>query len=141
MRRFQSAGEREKEGRKKGYTGILEADLWRGEAKVEALNNPDEAAQYRYKRDDRGEIVAEERDEVPASKEEGLQRWRKEMELRFLRGDDSDFRYEDVDSNEQYDDLAVVEREQQDEYFDTEEPSLVDIPKESLQGQTGVQDF
>lgn len=34
IRRFQSAADREKEGRKKGYSRVLEVDLLRGEAKL-----------------------------------------------------------------------------------------------------------
>lgn len=37
VRRFQSAAEREQEGRRRGYTGVLEADLYRSEAKLAAL--------------------------------------------------------------------------------------------------------
>ncbi|KAI9757454.1 MAG: hypothetical protein M4579_003470 [Chaenotheca gracillima] len=36
IRRFQSAAEREAEGKRKGYSGVLEADLFRGEAKLAA---------------------------------------------------------------------------------------------------------
>lgn len=35
IRRFQTAAEREEEGRKKGYGGVLEAELWRVEAERE----------------------------------------------------------------------------------------------------------
>ncbi|KAL2043796.1 hypothetical protein N7G274_003315 [Stereocaulon virgatum] len=83
IRRFQSTSEREAEGRQKGYSGMLEADLWRSEAKIDALANLDEAALMQYRRDASGEILAEEKDESPMNKKEGMQRWRKEMELRF----------------------------------------------------------
>lgn len=150
IRRFQTHAEREAEGRKKGYTGVLEADLWRSEAKLEALANPDNAANMRYRRDANGEIVEEERDEIPSSKEEGLQRWNKEMELRFLRGDDADFDYKIVDENEEYDDLTGQERDEQDRYFEDEEPQWTLSTQdnegeggrnEELVGQTGIQDF
>jgi len=148
IRRFQTTSEREAEGRKKGYSGVLEADLWRSEAKIDALANPDDAAQMRYRRDASGEIVAEEKDEVPRSKEEGAHRWRAEMQLMFLRGDDPDFDYAAVDTNEAFDDKGAEEQEEEEKYFDEEEPAWVETSPQSgaldrpnLTGQTGVQDY
>ena len=104
IRRFQTASEREAEGRKKGYSGILEADLYRSEAKLDALRHPDPNAIFTYKRGPDGEVLAEDRDEVPVNKEDGLARWKWEMEARFLRGGDEDFDYNAVDNNPEYDD-------------------------------------
>ncbi len=124
---------------------MLEADLWRSEAKVDALANPD-ATSMRYTRDASGEIVAEEKDEVPPNKEEGLQRWHKEMELMFLRGEDPDFEYVAVDEDEAYDNKGIEELEEQEKYFDEEEPTWLG-PDQDLEttdgptGQTGVQDY
>lgn len=120
---------------------MLEADLWRAEAKVGALANPDHAASMRYRRDASGAIVAEEKDEVPMNKEEGIQRWRQEMELMFLRGDDADFNYKGVDESEEYDDRGVQEREEEERWFEQEEPSWVKAIDEGVTGQTGVQDY
>lgn len=127
---------------------MLEADLWRSEAKVAALNNPD-AASMRYTRDASGEIIAEEKEEVPIDKADGLQRWHKEVELRFLRGEDPDFEYVTVDEDEIYDNRGIEEREEEEKYFDEEEPSWLgadedqDHPagSEAPAGQTGVQDY
>jgi hypothetical protein len=142
IRRFQTAAEREAEGKAKGYSGVLEADLVRSEAKLEALANPDPNATYSYKRGPSGEIFAEERDEIPPTKEEGRQRWRFEMEMRFLRGGDTDFDYTSVDENEEYDDLTEEERARQDDYFREEEPTWVlDNGQLEPQGETGIQDF
>jgi hypothetical protein len=141
IRRFQTPAEREAEGRAKGYSGVLEADLRRSEAKLEALANPDPNATFAYKRGPHGEILAEEDDEIPTTKEEGLKLWKYEMEMRFLRGNDADFDYESVDKNEAYDDLTEIDRDRQDKYFDEEEPSWdLENGKES-QGETGIQDF
>lgn len=127
---------------------MLEADLWRAEAKVGALANPDQAALMRYRRDASGAIVAEEKDEVPMNKEEGIQRWRQEMELMFLRGDDVDFDYQGVDESEDYDDRGVQEREEEEKWFEEEEPRWVKAIDDEvggaeglLTGQTGVQDY
>ncbi|KAI1943497.1 hypothetical protein LOZ66_000080 [Ophidiomyces ophidiicola] len=141
IRRFQTAGEREEEGRAKGYSGALEADLMRAELKMEALAHPDPNATMTYTRGPQGEILAEEDDEIPATREEGEERWKTEMELRFLRGADPDFDYAAVDECEDYDDLS----EEQDKYFDDEEPEwLVEKGEDGqveLRGETGVQDF
>jgi hypothetical protein len=150
VRRFQTPTEREREGRDKGYSGILEADLWRGEAKLEALRHPDPNSMMAYKRGPNGEILQEERDEVPQDKEEGLARWREEMEARFVRGADADFDYAVVDGNEMYDDRKLEELEAQERYFDQEDPEFVlgsDGAKRTksqelrLEGETGVQDY
>lgn len=115
---------------------------------MDALKNPDDAALMRYRRDESGAIVAEEKDEVPKSKEEGAERWRKEMELMFLRGDDTEFDYTAVDMSDEYDDKDVEEQEEEEKYFDGEEPAWVessahpvDMERPLLTGQTGVQDF
>lgn len=141
IRRFQSAAERETEGRVKGYSGILEADLLRSEAKMEALAHPDPNVALQYSRGPNGEIVADDGD-GPADKEEGKEVWRKVMEMRFLGGGDGDFDYREVDDNEEWDDNAQERRDAEDEYFGQEEPSWVlGEDKRQLSGETGVQDF
>lgn len=143
IRRFQTPQEREAQGREKGFSGVLQADLLRSEAKMDALANPDPNAMLSYTRGPHGEILAEDSDDIPASKEEGEKAWQWEMGLRFMRGDDPDFDYKTVDENEEYDDLT----EQQEQYFDDEEPEWVvdDVRGEEarprLQGETGIQDF
>lgn len=123
---------------------MLEADLERAEAKMEALAHPDPNALYTYSRGPHGEILAEEKDEIPASKEEGIERWRLEMELRFVKGGDDEFDYSAVDGCDEYDDWD----EEQEKYFEDEEPEwLVERDGEgkairsNLEGETGVQDF
>lgn len=142
IRRFQSPAEREADGKKKGYSGVLEADLWRSEAKIDALADAGKNGQgISYERKANGEIVAEEKDEVPANKEEGEQRWRKQVEMRFLAGDDADFDYSTVDASEQYD-APEEARDIQDQWFEEEEAAFtLDAQGSSLKGQTGVQDF
>lgn len=125
----------------------MEADLWRSEAKIGALAKPNHAALIGFGGDASGGIVAEDEDEVPKNKEEGIQRWRKEMELMFLRGDDADFDYKAVDESEEYDDRGVQEREEEERWFEKEDPSWVEERDqdagraEGLKGQTGVQDY
>ncbi|KAL8730577.1 MAG: hypothetical protein Q9181_004616 [Wetmoreana brouardii] len=142
IRRFQSAAEREAEGKKKGYSGVLEADLWRSEAKIDALSEVGKNGQeMRYRRDANGEIVAEEKDEVPANKEDGEKRWRKQIELRFLRGDDVDFDYNVVDEVDQYNGPEEA-RDMEEQWFEEEEESFTrEGSGSSLKGETGIQDF
>ncbi|EEQ28812.1 hypothetical protein McanMca71_001117 [Microsporum canis] len=140
IRRFQTSSEREAEGRQKGHSGTLEADLERAEAKMEALAHPDPSSLLTYTRGPNGEILAEDRDEIPSSKQEGAERWRYEMEMRFVKGADDEFEYSVVDECEEYDDLT----EEQEKYFDDEEPEWIieeGESKESLKGETGIQDF
>jgi hypothetical protein len=137
IRRFQTAAEREAEGRKKGYAGRLEADLYRSEAKLAALTNPDPNTTFTYRRGPSGEILAEEKDEIPPTKEEAWERWKYEMEQRFLRGDDEDFDYKTVDESEEYDDLEEENRNKFEKYLEEESPRWEMTPE----GETGVQDF
>jgi hypothetical protein len=144
IRRFQTPAERETEGRAKGFSGVLQTDILRSEAKIDALAHPDPNAMLSYRRGPDGEIIAEDKEDIPADKEEGEKRWRWEMEMRFLKGADYDFDYKTVDDNDDYDDW----NEAQDRYFDDEEPEWVvdrdhldDDTKTRLQGETGIQDF
>jgi len=143
IRRFQSPEQREAEGRAKGFSGVLQADLMRSEAKMEALAHPDPNAMFSYRRGPNGEIIAEDQDDIPSNKEDGEKRWQWEMEIRFLKGADYDFDYKTVDENDEYDDW----NEAQERYFDEEEPEwLVDDAgreqdSSKLQGETGIQDF
>jgi hypothetical protein len=140
IRRFQTAAEREAEGKSKGYSGILHTDLIRSEARLEALKNPNPHALFSYRRGPDGEILEEEKSEVPMTKEEGFERWTYEMTMRFLRGDDWDFEYATVDESEEWDDKAEEDREKLDEYLEGEEPSFV-LDGGQPEGETGIQDF
>jgi hypothetical protein len=162
IRRFQSAAEREADGKAKGYSGILEADLYRSEAKLAALaqeTHPSPSSSSHptslnpsssfpststseplipfvsYLRGPKGEIISEDGHEIK-SKEEGFERWKFEMTVRFLRGADEEFEYGDVDESEEYDELE--RRESEERWFDEEEPEW---DGEEGGGETGVQDF
>jgi len=141
VRQFQTAAEREAEGKQKGYSGKLEADLMRSEAKVAALAHPNPNSPLTYKRDVTGSITAVDQDEEdrPKTKEEGLGKWRECMEQRFLRGEDHEFDYDTVDQSNQYDDLAEESRRKEDLYFDDEQAEY--LGEGDRQGETGVQDF
>lgn len=149
IRRFQSSAEREAEGRRKGYSGTLEADLQRSEAKIDALANPDtNTLTFNYSRGPHGEILAEEAGEIPTDKEQAFKTWKWEMETRFMRGADQDFDYQTVDATDEFDDIQAEEREEQEKWFEEEEATfahahdLEGAPSHRLlQGETGIQDF
>lgn len=158
VRSFQSAAEREADGKSKGWGGVLEADLWRGEARIENLRRgatkaksgdsslPGEG-EHSGDRDsgnglqDEDNAQGEDAD-PPTTKEEGLNRWKYEMTMRFLHGLDEDFDYRDVDENEEYDDIQI--REEQERWFEDEEPDWTTSDAKSspvIAGETGIQDF
>lgn len=141
MRRFQSAEEREREGRHRGFSGLLEANFARSEAKLDALAHPDPNSPLAYTRGADGSItgVEQDEDERARSREEGWERWKDAMTQRFLRGDDADFEYSGIDESEEYDDRDEEERSKQDEYFGKEDEAFVGEGRP--QGQSGVQDF
>jgi hypothetical protein len=141
VRRFQTAAEREADGRAKGFSGVLQADLYRSEAKIAALANPDPHATFTYTRGPRGEILEESEEERPRSKEEGWGRWTWEMEMRFVRGGDDDFDYGQVDNNPEFDDHLEEDRVALEQWLQGEEPEWVREDSKSPQGETGIQDF
>ena len=142
IRRFQTAREREAEGQRKGFSGQMSTDLWRAEAKKEALKHTDPKSLFIYSRGPQGDIVEEDKDEVPMTKEEGKAWWMDEMTQRFLSGEDQDFEYKTVDQNEKYDDEK--ERDIQDAYFESMESDFDsdgEGKEKVLTGQTGIQDY
>lgn len=166
IRRFQNPVERKEDAKKKGYAGVLEADLWRGEAKLEALRQKDgysssvtvtqnEASLGGESTSDTGLIrnhlfdFIDDEDE-PQNKADGEKMWRKEIERRFVAGRDEDFEeYDDVDDG-RWDDGAEEEREEEEKWFDGEEERWVSEEldddgkpgrEKGLKGETGVQDF
>ena len=149
VRRFQSAEEREKEGRKKGWSRVLEVDLLRGEAKLARLTEGGTAPspppppqgsmgpppRPRGPSGDAGAVCGapgprddddEDDDGLEAhprpaqSQAEGRQRWEAFLRDRFVRGRDDDFDYGPVDENDAYDDLE--RRDEEDAWFSDEEP-------------------
>ncbi|KAI1483301.1 coiled-coil domain-containing protein-domain-containing protein [Daldinia eschscholtzii] len=150
IRRFQSAEEREKEGREKGYSRILEVGLIRGEAKLAQLTSQQgtDSSAGEQQQEQVSSLstsstswlpkpAAEDADPfiretatggdgfggngvVPETKEEGRERWNEFLRRRFVLGRDEDFDYSAVDEN---DELDVLERrEQEDAWFDDEDP-------------------
>jgi len=138
---------------------VLEADLYRSEAKLAAIkaqtslvgesssskagpSSPSAPSVpfVSYARGENGEVLPEEEDEVPRSKEEGFERWKFEMTLKFLRGEDQDFDYKAVDEDGDLDEIESKEEEER--WFDDEEPEWVEEEgMDTVGGETGIQDF
>jgi len=83
-----------------------------------------------------------DRGEEVTTKEEGEELWKKAMTLRFLEGGDKEVDYGGIDTNEDYDDWVVREREAQEEWFDAETPAVAEeLVGGELRGETGVLDY
>jgi hypothetical protein len=131
IRCFQTAAEREAEGKRKGFSGQMATDLWRAEAKKDALAAPKVESLFIYN------------DDVPMTKEEGRAWWVDEMTQRFLRGGDDDFEYKKVDENVKYD-HPEAERDLQEAYFESMESDFDsdgEGKEKVLTGETGIQDY
>lgn len=143
IRRFQTAAEREAEGRRKGASGQIATDLWRAEAKKDALSQPDPYSLFTYNRGPQGQILEEDKDDIPMTKEEGHAWWTDVMTQRFLSGADDDFEYKKVDGNAKYD-HPELERDLQDAWFETMESDFDsdgEGKEKVLTGETGIQDY
>ena len=70
----------------------------------------------------------------PGATEESIAEFMDLMQQKFLHGQDREFHYELVDDDERLDDRQTEEREHEDRYFDTQEPS-------STKTDTGVLDY
>ncbi|KAI1851945.1 hypothetical protein JX265_008250 [Neoarthrinium moseri] len=151
VRRFQTPEEREKEGRRKGYSRVLEVDLLRGEAKLSQLAESSSTA------DSAVNIPALEKPtsvplrssgQTPNTKEEGQEMWDNFLKDRFILGQDEDFDYGPVDADDSLDTLEL--RDEEEAWFNDEQPGWASDTGASnvgngsgtqLKGETGVQDF
>ncbi|KAL7928997.1 coiled-coil domain protein domain-containing protein-containing protein [Trichoderma chlorosporum] len=144
VKRFQTPAEREAEGKAKGYSRTLEADLVRGETNLsnvyQAKDQAGRAQEYTKVPGDGG-AGTNAWDADAENKEHGMQLWHAYLEARFVDGLDEEFDYEKVDDNYKYDTMAIQDAE--DAWFDNEEPSWVDGDAQFAVrlGETGVQDF
>ncbi|KAI9163636.1 hypothetical protein HJFPF1_05258 [Paramyrothecium foliicola] len=146
VKRHQSVSEREAEKRTKGYGRTLEADLVRGEAKLASIAPPgsrDINEESGPSSIGRASGLENEWDQPIDNKDRGIELWHAFLTERFIQGQDDDFDYAAVDSNEDYD--TMTRKDAEDAWFDEEEPSWVDDEGEAKerpkQGETGVQDY
>ncbi|KAF2215327.1 hypothetical protein CERZMDRAFT_35625 [Cercospora zeae-maydis SCOH1-5] len=150
VRQHLSAQEREAQGRERGFTGVLEADLMRSEAKLNALaQKREEREGLELRRKLRGEESEDEENNEYSElgKDDAWLLWKDIMTQRFLAGKDADFEYGRlVDGNEELDDWEEEERERLEDWLEKEEEEEVFLPavegeRRELKGETGVQDF
>ncbi|KAM0280152.1 hypothetical protein ACHAQH_004224 [Verticillium albo-atrum] len=152
VRQYQTPAEREAEGRRKGYSRVLEGDLLRGEARMveiaQTTSGGPSAASPEPVSSISSDIVTLEADlAAPADKHEARERWHQLLTRRFVHGQDDDFDYDKVDYDESFD--AMEQRDAEDAWFEAEEPGWAsdresDDParRQTVQaGETGVQDF
>lgn len=140
MKRFQTPDERAAEAKSKGYGRTLEADLLRGETRLAELPGSQRGPETTQAANS---DFAKDWNRQASDKSDGLELWHIFLTDRFVHGNDDDFDYSTVDSNDDYDSLA--RRDAEDAWFDAEEPSLVEdlteTPISPRHGDTGVQDF
>ncbi|KAK4200136.1 coiled-coil domain-containing protein-domain-containing protein [Triangularia verruculosa] len=171
IRRFLTPAEREADSRGKGYARVLEGSLLRGEERLARLSSRQQQQQQQGEEQNgspggeggkaeeaaaaaAGTSFASFTAELlppPETKEEGAERWRQFLEDRFIRGEDEDFDYAEVDSRDEFDELE--RREKEEEWIEGEEPRWAvesdddddemggDKVKRVLKGETGIQDF
>ncbi|KAL2758374.1 hypothetical protein ACRALDRAFT_1061572 [Sodiomyces alcalophilus JCM 7366] len=162
IRTFQTPAERETEGKRKGYSGVLEAGLLRGEARLAELAgasddtgpgqgdvapSSDSADVVESNaRPNRASSAFDPDIPTPHSKEEATSRWIEFLTDRFVHGQDDDFHYDAVDLDDRYD--VLERRDAEDAWFEEEEPRWASEPEDDEEypravktGETGVQDF
>lgn len=154
IRTHQTPAEREADGKRKGYSRVLEGDLVRGEARLadlaqKAAQSPsDEQSPPSTASARKSNLAAVDLElSAPQTKEEALTKWHEFLVDRFVHGHDEDFDYDAVDFDDSYD--VMARREAQDAWFEEEDPSWAselddaksEAHREKRAGETGVQDF
>lgn len=129
---------------------MLEVDLRRGEARLAQLaaqsSQDAESSHHPGAGQDSIALGLDTPTAEPETKDEGRQRWEDYLRERFIHGEDDDFDYSPVDTD---DALDVMERREEEEaWFNDEEPqwstdvdSSGDSGGKKLEGETGIQDF
>ncbi|KAF2464319.1 uncharacterized protein BDR25DRAFT_98223 [Lindgomyces ingoldianus] len=137
IRRFKTTAEREAEGRAKGMTGLLQVHA----AHQEAAHHPNPYSLFSHTRGPNGDVLPEDKEDAPDSKEEGRRMWEDEMTQRFLMGNDTDFDYNKVDSNPDYND-PEEERDREEAYFMGSDEDMDDQDSsQNPSADTGIQDY
>lgn len=90
--------------------------------------------------DDEEEIEEESTEEISEERKNDLKlEFTRIMKERFLAGKDKKFDYSSVDHNTEYDDLEVLERDEEEKYFDSEDVDDLDsseLMEEQIPEQT-----
>ncbi|KAG7130432.1 hypothetical protein HYQ45_010719 [Verticillium longisporum] len=149
VRQYQTPAEREAEGKRKGYSRVLEGDLLRGEARMAeiAQSTADPSASSPVPPAFVDVATVDVDLTASADKDEARERWHQFLTRRFVHGQDDDFDYDKVDFNEGFD--VLERRTAEDAWFEDEEPGWASDresgdPEEqqpAKSGETGIQDF
>ena len=143
MKRFQTADERSAEVKAKGYGRTLEADLLRGEDRLADLSGSQRPQHSQPSTRPLEQDLEQDWSRDATDKRDGLDLWHDFLTDRFVLGRDDDFDYSAVDSSDEYD--TVTRADEEEAWFDDEEPGLVDDNPETSGtvrgGDTGIQDF
>lgn len=90
--------------------------------------------------DEEEEIEEESTEEISEERKNDLKlEFTRIMKERFLAGEDKKFDYSSVDHNTEYDDLEVLERDEEEKYFDSEDVDDLDsseLMEEQIPEQT-----
>ncbi|KAM0325097.1 hypothetical protein ACHAQA_007636 [Verticillium albo-atrum] len=148
VRQYQTPAEREAEGKRKGYSRVLEGDLLRGEARMAEISQTGGQSSGSPEPSSSGDMASLEADRAPpADQEEARERWHEFLTHRFVHGEDDDFDYDKVDYDEAHD--VMERRDAEEAWFEDEEPDWVSDQEVGSPaqrqpahgGETGVQDF
>lgn len=102
------------------------------ENQVFKLQKDTEEGQFEEEDEDSDEDEEMEKDEDEISdekKSELREEMYRIMQERFLSGQEQQFDYSKVDDNTEYDDLDLIDKDEEEKYFDSEEPEEMSIPK------------
>ncbi|XP_060071957.1 coiled-coil domain-containing protein 97-like [Ylistrum balloti] len=102
------------------------------ENEVFKLQKDTEDSQFEEEDEDSDEEEEMEKEEEEISDEKKLE-LREEMyrimQERFLSGQEHQFDYSEVDNNTDYDDLDLLDKDEEERYFDSEEPEEISVPE------------
>lgn len=85
---------------------------------------------------DEEEEIEDDTEEISEEKKQNLRaEFTRIMKERFMAGEDRHFDYSSVDHNADYDDLDLLDRDEEEKYFNTEEDDSVLEASEEMDGQ------
>ncbi|XP_033734116.1 coiled-coil domain-containing protein 97-like [Pecten maximus] len=102
------------------------------ENQVFKLQKDTEDCQFEEEDEDSDEEEEMEKEEEEISverKSEMREEMFRIMQERFLSGQEQQFDYSQVDDNTEYDDLDLLDKDEEEKYFDSEEPEESSVPK------------
>lgn len=105
---------------------LLEDRLKRQQYEENIVEEDDDSLEEEQEERSKGMILSDDPSQVQVEKHMLRKEFLRAMHLSFLNGEDNGFDYSTVDDNMEYDDLDIVTRDQEEQYFDSEEPTTCD---------------